>query len=109
MVKNQRVLAVFFLRRRRRRRLLLLLVRLLAFSLVLDFLVLSQWSTSKDKYCVTFVRYAQRIQFFLRDSSVLLLLLLLLLFLLVQRHQRSICIVVRVRVAVMMVVDVVSS
>src|SRR5271154_7194551 len=68
---------------------------------MLNFLVLSKWSMSKDKCCVTFVRYAQRIQFFLRDSVLLILL--------VQRHQRSICIVVRVRVPVMMVVDVVSS
>ena len=67
-------------------------------------LALSSWSSSssKDKCCVTFVRYAQRIQFFLRDSVLLLILF-------VQRHQRSICIVVRVRVAVMMLVDVVSS
>ena len=43
---------------------------------------------------------AQRIQYFLRDSVLLILF--------VERHQRSICIVVRVRVAVMMVVDVVS-
>lgn len=46
------------------------------------------------------MRYAQRIQFFLRDSVLLILL--------VQRHQRSICIVVRLRVPGMMVVDVVS-
>ncbi len=56
---------------------------------------------SKDKCCVTFVRYAQRIQFFLRDGVLLMLP--------VQRRQRSICIVVRVCIAVMVVVDVVSS
>jgi hypothetical protein len=83
MVKNQRVLASFF------------------FSCVLDFLVLSKWSMSKDKCCVTFVRYAQRIQFFLRNGVLLMLP--------VQRRQRSICIVVRVCIAVMVVVDVVSS
>ncbi len=82
MVENQRVL-VFFLSR------------------LLDFLVLNKWSMSKDKCCVTFMRYAQRIQFFLRDGVLLILL--------VQRRQRSICIAVRVCIAVMVVVDVVSS
>lgn len=82
MVENQRVLAFFF-------------------SRVLDFLVLSKWSMSKDKCCVTFIRYAQRIQFFLRDGVLLMLL--------VQQRRRSICIVVRVCIAVMVVVDVVSS
>ena len=54
MVENRRVLAFFL-------------------SCVLDFLVLSKWSMSKDKCCVTFVRYAQRIQFFLRGGVLVML------------------------------------
>ena len=82
MVENRRVLAFFL-------------------SCVLDFLVLSKWSMSKDKCCVTFMRYAQRIQFFLRGGVLVMLF--------VQWRQRSICIVVRICIAVMVVVDVVSS